>query len=108
MVGIKGWKKDLDAEAIKFEELLLGDVSPQLINIFFAMTEKKKNPYDAKLIKKVNGLGMVGAGFMGAGIAEVSINDDIHVLLKDISNDMIASAYKGIYDGYNKRVSKKR
>lgn len=71
------------------------------------MTEKKKNPYDAKLIKKVNRLGMVGAGFMGAGIAEVSINDDIHVLLKDISNDMIASAYKGIYDGYNKRVSKK-
>ena len=103
----QGMEKGLDAEAIKFEELLLGDVSPQLINIFFAMTEKKKNPYDSKLIKKVNRLGMVGAGFMGAGIAEVSFNDDIHVLLKDISNDMIASAYKGIYDGYNKRVSKK-
>jgi 3-hydroxyacyl-CoA dehydrogenase/enoyl-CoA hydratase/3-hydroxybutyryl-CoA epimerase len=97
----------LDAEAVKFEELLLGDVSKQLINIFFAMTDKKKNPYDEKLIKKVHRLGMIGAGFMGAGIAQVSMDDDIHVLLKDINQDMISSAYKTIYDDYNKKVSKK-
>lgn len=103
----KGMEAGLDAEAVKFEELLLGDVSKQLINIFFAMTDKKKNPYDEKLIKKVHRLGMIGAGFMGAGIAEVSMDDDIHVLLKDINQDMISSAYKTIYDDYNKKVSKK-
>jgi len=103
----QGMEKGLDAEAVKFEELLLGDVSKQLINIFFAMTDKKKNPYDEKLIKKVHRLGMIGAGFMGAGIAEVSMDDDIHVLLKDINQDMISSAYKTIYDDYNKKVSKK-
>lgn len=103
----KGMEAGLDAEAVKFEELLLGDVSKQLINIFFAMTDKKKNPYDEKLIKKVHRLGMIGAGFMGAGIAEVSMDDDIHVLLKDINQEMISSAYKTIYDGYNKKVSKK-
>ena len=103
----KGIEAGLDAEATKFEELLLGDVSKQLINIFFAMTDKKKNPYDEKLIKKVHRLGMIGAGFMGAGIAEVSMDDDMHVLLKDINQDMISSAYKTIYDDYNKRVSKK-
>ncbi|MCB0509069.1 MAG: enoyl-CoA hydratase/isomerase family protein, partial [Bacteroidetes bacterium] len=103
----QGMEKGLDAEATKFEELILSPVSRQLINIFFAMTDKKKNPYDEKLIKKVHRMGMIGAGFMGAGIAEVSLNDDIHVLLKDINQDMISAAYKTIYNDYNKRVSKK-
>jgi len=103
----KGMEAGFDAEAVKFEELLLGDVSKQLINIFFAMTDKKKNPYDEKLIKKVHRLGMIGAGFMGAGIAQVSMDDDMHVLLKDINQDMISSAYKTIYDDYNKKVAKK-
>jgi 3-hydroxyacyl-CoA dehydrogenase/enoyl-CoA hydratase/3-hydroxybutyryl-CoA epimerase len=103
----KGMEAGFDAEATKFEELILTDVSRQLINIFFAMTEKKKNTYDEKLIKKIHRLGMVGAGFMGAGIAEVSINDAIHVLLKDINQDMISGAFKGIYETYKKRVSKK-
>lgn len=103
----KGIEAGLDAEATKFEELILSDVSRQLINIFFAMTEKKKNPYDEKLIKKVHRIGMIGAGFMGAGIAEVSINDGINVLLKDINQEMISSAHKGIYNTYQKRVAKK-
>lgn len=103
----QGMEKGLDAEAVKFEELLLGDVSKQLINIFFAMTDKKKNPYDEKLIKKVHRLGMIGAGFMGAGIAEVSVDDGIHVLLKDVNQDMINAAMKGIYDSNNKRILKK-
>ncbi len=103
----QGMEKGLDAEATKFEELLLGNVSPQLINIFFAMTDKKKNPYSEDKIKHVHRLGMIGAGFMGAGIAEVSMDDNIHVLLKDINQDMISSAYKTIYNDYNKRVSKK-
>ena len=103
----QGMEKGLDAEAVKFEELLLGDVSKQLINIFFAMTDKKKNPYDEKLIKKVHRMGIIGAGFMGAGIAEVSIDDGMHVLLKDVNQDMINSAFKTIYESNNKRVLKK-
>jgi 3-hydroxyacyl-CoA dehydrogenase/enoyl-CoA hydratase/3-hydroxybutyryl-CoA epimerase len=100
-------EKGYAAEVEKFEELILSPVSRQLINIFFAMTDKKKNPYDEKLIKKVHRMGMIGAGFMGAGIAEVSIDDGMHVLLKDVNQDMINSAYKGIYDSNNKKVLKK-
>ncbi|HUM52217.1 MAG TPA: 3-hydroxyacyl-CoA dehydrogenase NAD-binding domain-containing protein, partial [Chitinophagales bacterium] len=102
-----GMEKGLDAEATKFEELILSPVSRQLINIFFAMTDKKKNPYGEDKVKHVHRLGMIGAGFMGAGIAEVSMDDDIHVLLKDINQDMINSAYKTIYNDYNKKVQKK-
>jgi 3-hydroxyacyl-CoA dehydrogenase/enoyl-CoA hydratase/3-hydroxybutyryl-CoA epimerase len=103
----KGEKAGYDAEALKFEELILTDVSRQLINIFFAMTEKKKNPYGDDKVKEVTRIGMIGAGFMGAGIAEVSMDDNIHVLLKDINQDMINSAYKTIYNDYNKKVKKK-
>lgn len=45
----QGMKAGLDAEAKKFEQLILSPESRQLINIFFAMTEKKKVP---KLIEK--------------------------------------------------------
>ncbi|MDB5228779.1 MAG: fatty-acid oxidation protein subunit alpha [Bacteroidota bacterium] len=103
----QGIQKGLDAEIEKFEELILSPVSRQLINIFFAMTEKKKNPYGEDKVKHVHRLGMIGAGFMGAGISEVSIDGDMHVLLKDINQDMINSAFKTIYSDYSKRVKKK-
>lgn len=106
-----GWNQGLEkgyaAEVEKFEELILSPVSRQLINIFFAMTDKKKNPYGEDKVKQVKRMGMIGAGFMGAGIAEVSMDDDIHVLLKDINQEMISSAYKTIYGDYAKKVSKK-
>lgn len=103
----QGIEKGYEAEVEKFEELILSPVSRQLINIFFAMTDKKKNPYSEDKVKHVKRLGMIGAGFMGAGIAEVSMDDDMHVLLKDINQDMINSAYKTIYNDYAKKVSKK-
>jgi 3-hydroxyacyl-CoA dehydrogenase/enoyl-CoA hydratase/3-hydroxybutyryl-CoA epimerase len=103
----QGLEKGYEAEVEKFEELILSPVSRQLINIFFAMTDKKKNPYGEDKVKHVHRLGMIGAGFMGAGIAEVSMNDGIHVLLKDINQDMINSAFKTIYNDNAKRVSKK-
>ncbi len=103
----QGPEKGYAAEVEKFEELILSPVSRQLINIFFAMTDKKKNPYGEDKVKHVKRMGMIGAGFMGAGIAEVSMDDDIHVLLKDINQEMISSAYKTIYGDYAKKVSKK-
>lgn len=103
----QGEKAGYDAEAHKFEELILTPVSRQLINIFFAMTEKKKNPYGAEKVRKIERMAMLGAGFMGAGIAEVSMDDEIRVTLKDINQDMLSSAYKTIYNDYNKKVKKK-
>ncbi len=102
-----GLTKGYDAEAVKFEELILTNESRQLINIFFAMTAKKKNPYPENLVREVKTLGMVGAGFMGAGIAEVSINEGIEVLLKDIKEETLASAKKGIWANLSKKVARK-
>ncbi|HWB63186.1 MAG TPA: 3-hydroxyacyl-CoA dehydrogenase NAD-binding domain-containing protein [Chitinophagales bacterium] len=104
----EGMDKGLEAEAVKFEELILTNESRQLINIFFNMTEKKKNPYEGKAeIKPLNTIAMVGAGFMGAGIAEVSALDEINVLLKDIKEETIASAKQTIWKDLEKKVKRK-
>lgn len=103
----EGITKGLDAEAVKFEELILTDVSRQLIRIFFNMTEKKKNPYPADKIKSTDTIAMVGAGFMGAGIAEVSAMDGIRVLLKDIKEETLATAKQTIYKDFEKKLKRK-
>lgn len=103
----EGMDKGLEAEAVKFEELILTDVSRQLINIFFNMTEKKKNPYQGKVeIKKIDTLAMVGAGFMGAGIAEVSVMDGMRVLLKDIKEETLTSAKQTISGDLSKKLKR--
>jgi len=103
----KGLTAGLDAEAVKFEELILSNESRQLIHIFFAMTEKKKNPYPQELVREVNTLAMIGAGFMGAGIAEVSVNDGMEVILKDVKEETIAAAKQTIWKNISRKVARK-
>ena len=99
-------EKGLEYETVQFEKLALSDISKQLIRLFFLMTEKKKNPH-AALVKKVNTLGMIGAGFMGEGIAEVSMNSGMDVVLKDISEEAISKAYQRLWKTYSDKVKKK-
>ena len=81
----KGMKAGYEAEVIKFEELILSDVSSALRNLFFITTDKKKNPYKVEL-KNTEKIGVIGAGFMGEGITEVSINSGMDVILKDLDD----------------------
>ena len=97
-----GYEKELE----HFESLMLTPESAALRYLFFAMSGNKKNPYNASF-SKLNTLGMIGAGFMGAGIAEVSINKGIDVLLKDIAPEGIEKARQGIYKGIRKKLSRK-
>jgi 3-hydroxyacyl-CoA dehydrogenase/enoyl-CoA hydratase/3-hydroxybutyryl-CoA epimerase len=104
----QGIEKGLDAEAVKFEELILTNESRQLIRIFFNMTEKKKNPYEGKAeIKPLDTIAMVGAGFMGAGIAQVSAVDGINVLLKDIKEETLQQAKQTIWADFAKKLKRK-
>ncbi len=106
-IGLKqGMTAGLAAEATKFEELILSPESRQLIGIFFNMTDKKKNPM-ADLAKPIHRIAMLGAGFMGAGIAEVSIVKGIDVLLKDIKQETIQSAQKTIWKSLAKKLKRK-
>lgn len=100
--GIKaGYAKELEL----FEKLMLTPESAALRALFFAITDNKKNPYENP--KSLNTLGMIGAGFMGAGIAEVSATKGINVLLKDIKQEVVTEAYQQIWKSIDKKIKRK-
>ena len=106
-IGLKkGLNKGYEAEVIKFEELMIGSVSKELRNLFFAMTAKKKNPWSSD-VGKLNTLGILGAGFMGSGIAEVSLNKGIDIVMKDVNANTIQIAKKHLWKNLSKQVKRK-
>lgn len=102
----KGAKAGYEAEVIKFEELMIGSVSKELRNLFFAMTDKKKNSWEAHT-DKLQTLGLLGAGFMGSGIAEVTLDKGIDIVLKDINPETIQTAKKALWKNLSKKVKRK-
>ncbi|NIS38721.1 fatty acid oxidation complex subunit alpha FadJ, partial [Candidatus Saccharibacteria bacterium] len=93
-------------EAKAFEELARSSETQELIQLFFNMNSRKKNPLQekARLIKKIS---VLGAGFMGAGIANISALHNIQVLLKDVSVEAINDGQKKVWDDLDKKVKKR-
>ncbi len=77
-----------DEESDLFGVLSNTDVSKNLTGIYFAETESKKMPegFAGLKIKKV---GVLGAGLMGAGIAQAALYAGYEVVLKDIKQDYL-------------------
>jgi 3-hydroxyacyl-CoA dehydrogenase/enoyl-CoA hydratase/3-hydroxybutyryl-CoA epimerase len=105
--GLKhGLKKGIQHEAKLFGELAVSPESRALVQLFFGMTDAKKNPLEEKK-KDVNRMAVLGAGLMGSGITEVSIEVGIRVWLKD---QTIENAVKGadtVKNNLDKLVSKR-
>ncbi len=81
----------LELEARGFAELVVGDVAKNLISIFF--TKNAVEERARKLTKKareVRQVGVLGAGFMGAGITQSLVHKDYEVVLKDMNHDALA------------------
>ena len=103
----KGLSAGLKAEHEAFGELAVTSESKALQSIFFGSTALKKNRFgDPK--RKVETLGVLGAGLMGAGIAEVSANKGYKVLLKDVKDEFVGKGVKTIRDNFDKKVKKRR
>lgn len=106
-IGLEdGLQAGLEAEAMAFGELHASPVSQNLIRLFLAIQDNKKLKNNNKT-ENTDAITMIGAGFMGAGITEVSIKNGYHVILKDINPEGIASALKTIWDDFTKLVNKK-
>lgn len=82
-----GMAKGLEAEAEAFGELAMTDVSRRLVEIFFATTALKKDdgvPAGVGTPRPVRRIGVVGSGFMGAGIAgTAALVAGVQVRLRD-------------------------
>lgn len=102
-----GKEKGLLNEAKLFGEMGATQESRALVNLFFAMNNAKKNP-QIDLVKPVNKIGVLGAGLMGSGIADVSINKGKYsVLLKDRDLESASKGEQGIWSDLNKKSEKR-
>ncbi len=102
-----GKKKGLVNESKLFGELGATPESRALVDLFFGMTDKKKNPLQ-KQVQKVQTIGVLGAGLMGSGIADVSVNKgNYRVLLKDRDLESAAKGEKVIWDALNEKRKKR-
>merc|ERR1711937_931087 len=95
------------AEAQGFGELTMEPVTKAMINIFNARTHCQKNRW-GKPEKPVQEVAVLGAGLMGAGIAEVSINNGYQVILKDAALPWLDNGTKGIQAALAKRVKRRK
>lgn len=102
-----GLEKGLEHESKLFGELGATQESRNLVNLFFGMTGSKKVP-NKSLAKEVKKIGVLGAGLMGSGIADVSITKgDYRVLLKDQNIEQAAKGEKEIYKSLNEKAKKR-
>jgi 3-hydroxyacyl-CoA dehydrogenase/enoyl-CoA hydratase/3-hydroxybutyryl-CoA epimerase len=98
-VGLEqGITAGLAEEHRAFGELAVDDVSRKLVQIFFATTALKKDdgvPPGKAVPRQIRRLGIVGSGFMGAGIAGTAVlNVEIDTRLKDADLDRVGKGLR--------------
>jgi len=98
-------------ERDNFGSLATTSESRALRGLFFGTTECKKNVFAEEVggtFPKVKTVGVLGAGLMGAGIAEVTATKDMRVLLKDRDTASLARGQAMIAGNLGKKLKKKR
>ena len=86
-------------EARLFGEMAVTEVSRQLVFLFFASNALKKDrgvPDPAPQPREIDRLGVLGAGFMGAGIAAIAVQQGTLVRLKDTDTTRIGHGLAAI------------
>ncbi len=106
----QGRERGFAEEARLFGEMAVTEVCRQLIYLFFATTALKKDngvgvPLDPLPVDKI---GILGAGFMGAGIASVAAGRGTVVRLKDADTARVAHGLKAVNEVLREQLVKKR
>jgi 3-hydroxyacyl-CoA dehydrogenase/enoyl-CoA hydratase/3-hydroxybutyryl-CoA epimerase len=103
-------KKGYAFEAKCFGELAVTDVSKNLIHIYYMTEGVKKQSGVTTDVKplEVKSMGVLGAGTMGGGIAQLGAEKDIPVRLKDIGLEAIGKGLKAAADIFYKAMKRKR
>lgn len=94
----------LEIEREAFVPLLFGRVSKALRHILLSTMDVKKRATlsgEAGSPRKVEQLGVIGAGLMGAGIAMVALDRGTRVRLKDQNAGQLAKGLKSVSSHYN-------
>ncbi|RXG73559.1 Trifunctional enzyme subunit alpha, mitochondrial [Armadillidium vulgare] len=94
-------------EAKGFAELGMTSESKGLISLFHGQTDCKKNKFGSPQ-PKVETVGILGAGLMGAGIAQVSIDKGYRTILKDMNEQGINRGVNQVQEGIKTSVKRKK
>jgi 3-hydroxyacyl-CoA dehydrogenase/enoyl-CoA hydratase/3-hydroxybutyryl-CoA epimerase len=107
-----GMARGLEREADLFARMAATDVSRRLVEIFFATTALKKDPgvpAPAPGPRRIERLGVLGAGFMGAGIAVTAADQaGVSVRVRDADLPRVGKGIKAVADVLNGNVKRKR
>jgi 3-hydroxyacyl-CoA dehydrogenase / enoyl-CoA hydratase / 3-hydroxybutyryl-CoA epimerase len=106
-------QESLANEKNKFVELALGEAAQNLIGLFFLQerAKKLKLPKDLEFeasapVRAVNQCFVVGAGLMGAGIAQWLSSRGLRVILKDIGPEPLGKAMQSVAKIYGDAVKR--
>ncbi|HSP17566.1 MAG TPA: 3-hydroxyacyl-CoA dehydrogenase NAD-binding domain-containing protein [Thermoanaerobaculia bacterium] len=103
-----GVERGLEAEAREVVPLIEGDVAQNLVRLFFLMEESKKDRIEAKP-RDVEYAGVLGAGVMGGGIAQIIADKTgAEVRMRDINWKAIAGGLKAASKIWKKKVERRR
>ena len=99
----------LKNEREQFAKLAATPESSALINIFEGMTAMKKHNYGDDAAIDVHNIAVIGAGLMGAGISQVSVEKGkYNVMLKDQNDAGVGRGMTMITDAWKGKLKKKR
>ena len=108
----EGFEAGLREEASRFGDLAVHPITKQLVYLFFATTALKKDTglddgavATAAPVRKI---GILGAGFMGAGIASVAVQAGTITRMKDASLERVAAGWRAVHDVVRDRYEKKQ
>jgi len=106
-----GRDKGLLIESKAFGKLSVTDVSKNCIKVFY-LSEKyrklKAPDSDGVSAKNIQRCGVLGAGIMGGGIAQLMSYKDIFTRMKDINHEAVAKGYQAAAKVYQGLIKKRR
>jgi 3-hydroxyacyl-CoA dehydrogenase / enoyl-CoA hydratase / 3-hydroxybutyryl-CoA epimerase len=104
----QGMAAGLEAEVRAFGELAVTPTARNLIWLFMAGQRQKHKGPPASARREISRLGVVGAGFMGAAIAEVGAAAGFSVRVRDVTPDAVARGLASIHRMIDEGVARRR
>ncbi|XP_076872638.1 hydroxyacyl-CoA dehydrogenase trifunctional multienzyme complex subunit alpha a [Brachyhypopomus gauderio] len=102
----KGSSTGYQVESENFGKLGMTTESRALIGLYQGQVACKKNNFGTPE-REVKTLAILGAGLMGAGIAQVTVDKGVATILKDTTLEGLARGQQQVYKGLNDKVKKK-
>ncbi|NWH55188.1 ECHA enzyme, partial [Fregata magnificens] len=93
-------------ESQSFGQLAVTKESKALIGLYHGQVRCKKNKFGTPQ-REVKTLAVLGAGLMGAGIAQVSVDKGLKTILKDTAQQGLDRGQQQVFKGLNGKVKKK-